>query len=635
MFYVDSTVPLGPRIIFTNAQVDRFGSYEGGPQGRVQNTYQVGDTLTWTRGAHSLKFGGDFFRYQGNSFLEAQTRGQYTFLNWDDFAAGRPNAYAQRFGPTQRGHRNWIQGAFAQDDFRVTSSLTVNLGVRLEVYGPVSEINNLTSNLNFDCRQSMGLAGTGPLGCFNLGGNSIELNRYVQPRAGFAWNPRQGKTVIRGGYGMVADFNFLNPVTNQRFLPPFVVTQAISGVANFTGANTWASLIAGTAPIQQEGAGLSGRLRTDVLNYGDVNPTINPHLRNPQVHQFSLGVERELPQGIVLKVGYIGTKSNYLQSSRQVNLNANRPRPAASLADEAARAQEFVASYNAMTGATQRSSTRIDPRFNVVNYYDNSGNSNYHALEVLATRSFRNGYSFQVGYTFSKSLDNVSDGLSNLPNDSASIQDPTNLRGNRGVSGFDVPQRVVVTHVWELPWGKSLANPWLKRIAAGWSLSGISSWRAGFPISFDAGGRLGVANISTLLTGGIMRPNAAGPVTFEPRPAGSPDAPQGLNSDPLAGRRISTYAERIGLSQPLLGNFGTVGRNTHRVMGQANFDWNVYKNTPLTERVSLQLRCEIYNVFNHHSFQDVNRNISNPAFGQYTTPAQGQRFLQLAAVVRF
>jgi len=378
-----------------------------------------------------------------------------------------------------------------------------------------------------------------------------------------------------------------------------------------------------------------GRIRNDVLNYGDVNPTVDPNLANPQVHQWSLGIQRELPASIVLKVGYVGTKSNFLQRNRQVNLNARRPPPAVSLQDEAARAQEFVTSYSNMTGALSRPSTRLDGRFNVVNYYDNSANSNYHALEVLATRSFRGGYSFQAAYTFAKSIDDVSDALVALPNDSAVIQDPTNFRSNRAVSGFDLPQRIVVVHVWELPWGKGLAHPVLRRLFGGWGTSGISQWRAGFPISLDAGARLAVANISTITTGGIVRPNAAGPFSLDLRPAGSPGAPQGLNNDPVAGRRIATYAESLGLSQPLLGNFGTLGRNSHRAIGQTSFNWNVYKNTAITERLNLQLRCEIYNVFNHHSFQTVNRNITNTGFGQYTTPAQNQRALQLGAVVRF
>ncbi|MFB3826299.1 MAG: carboxypeptidase regulatory-like domain-containing protein [Bryobacteraceae bacterium] len=635
IFHVDSTVPLGPRIIFSNGQVDRFGSYEGGPQGRVQNTYQYGDTVSISRGAHTVKVGGDFYRYQGNSFFDVQTRGAYTFLSWDDFAAGRPNLYNQRFGSTQRGHRTWMANAFAQDDYRLRPSLTLNLGVRWELYGPVTEVNGLTSNLVLDCRDSLGLAGTGPYGCFSTGEPSISRNRYIQPRVGFAWNPRQGKTVIRGGYGLVADFNFLNPVTNQRFLPPFIVTQSISGVASFTGGNNWANLVAGTAPIQQSAAGMLGRVRNDVLNYGDVNPAINPKLMNPQVHQWNFGVQRETWNGIVVKLAYVGTKANYLQSTRQINLNAHRPRPATSLEDEAARVQEFVTSYNNMTGASMRSSTRQDPRFNVINYYDNSANSNYHAFEALATRSFRNGYSLQLAYTFSKSIDNVSDGLSNLPNDSANIQDPTNLDANRGVSGFDIPHRIVLAHVWELPWGRGVRNPALRRLVSGWGMSGISSWRSGFPISLDSGARLGVANISTITTGLIMRPNAAGPVQFVPRPAGSAEAPQGLNNDPLAGRRISTYAQQLGLSQPLLGNFGGMGRNSLRANGQPDLDWNLYKTTRISEGLSLQIRCEMYNVFNFHSFQDVNRNISNPAFGQYTTPSLVQREFQLGAVLSF
>jgi hypothetical protein len=637
MFEFDSNLAPGPRIIFSNNDVDRFGHYEGGPQGRVQNTYQYGDTLTWTRGAHTLKFGGEFFRYQGNSVFDVYTRGMYTFLNWSDFAAGIPNQFTERFGGTVRGHRAWLSDGFAQDDYRLTPSLTLNLGFRLETYGPVREVNQLSSNLDFNCRDSLGAAGAGQFGCFTVGNDITSTNYYAQPRIGVAWNPRGGKTVIRGGYGLVADFNFLNPITNQRSLPPFIITQSLSGAAAFSGANSWASLIAGTAQIQREGASMVGRIRNDVLNYGDVSPVIDPGLQNPQVHQWSFGVQRQLPNAIVLKVGYAGTKGNYLQRHRQLNFNARQAPAAVSLADEAARLTAFVTAYNSMTGSAQRSSTRLDPRFNVVNYYDNSANSNYHALEVQAMRSFRNGYSFQAAYTFAKSIDDVSDSLSNLPNDSANIQDPTNFRNNRGISAFSLPHRVVVSNVWELPWGSKLANPALRGVLGGWSMSGISQWRTGFPISFDASARLGVANISGITTAGVGRPNAAGPVNFNPVPTGSAGAPTTLVTETGSTQRLSAYAVSLGLSQPLLGNFGMMGRNTHRTIGQANFDWNLYKTVRIRERLSLVLRCEAYNLFNNHTFQDVNRNITNTAFGQYTTtPAtQSSRFLQLGAVVRF
>jgi hypothetical protein len=625
----------GQRVLFSNAQVNTFGPYEGGPQGRVQNTFQYGDTLTWTKGAHNFKFGGDFYRYQANSFFESSSRGVYTFLNWDDFAAGKPTGYTQSFGGTVRGHRTWLNGAFAQDDFRITPTLTLNLGVRFEVYGPISEVNGLSSNLDFNCRTSMGIAGTGLFGCLTVGKDSTATNYYPQPRIGFAWNPGGGKTVIRAGYGLVADFNYLNSITNQRFLPPLVVTQTITGAANFTGGNTYAALVAGTATIQAQGLAQVGKIPTNILNYGDVNPQIDPNLKNPQVHQWSFGVQREIWGGLVLKTSYEGTKGNFLQLTRQTNLNANIPAPATSLADESARTQQFLSSYNAMTGSATVQSTRYDPRFNVVNYYDNSGNSNYHSLQILATRPFRAGYSLVAGYTFGKSIDNVSDALSNLPNDSSLIADPRNLRSNRAISAFDIPQRVVVTHIWELPWGNNMSNKFLSRVLGGWGFSGISSWRSGFPVTFVDGPRLGVTNISVVTTNGTQRPNAAGPVNFNPKPAGSLGTPAGLTGESVAGLRISAYAASIGLSQPLLGNFGNLGRNSNRLNGLTDFDWNVYKNIKITERFSAQLRCEMYNIFNNHSFQDVNRTLTGSTFGQYTDTANNQRLLQLGAVIRF
>lgn len=635
IFDLLTTVPLGPRIRFANAQVAEFGQTDAGPQGRVQNTYQAGDTLTWTRGPHNLKFGGDFFRYQGNSFIDSQTRGFYSFLNWDDFAQGRPNAYVQLFGSTFRGHRTWIQSAFAQDDYRITPTLTLNVGFRMEIFGAVKEVNRITSNLDFNCRDSLGAAGTGPLGCFTIGRDGVGTTYNYQPRLGFAWNPNGGKTVIRGGYGIIADFNFLNPISNQRVLPPYVVTQQITGVNNFTAGNSWANLVAGTAPIQQEGAARVGTLPTDILNYSSVSPVIDPRLRNPQVHNWNLGVQRELVRGLVLKAAYVGNKGNYLQRTRPLNLNANVPAPAASLADELARAQSFVDSYAALTGNARTFSGRLDRRFNVVNYYDNSSNSNFHAFEFTASKRFQDGYSITTAYTWGKSIDDTSDSLMAVPNDDVTTQNPNNLRENRALSGFDVPHRVVVTHVWELPWGRKVRNAALRKLADGWGTSGISSWRAGFPVSFESGPRLGVQNLSAINTAGIIRVNAAGPFEFNPLPAGSSGAPQGLNTDSVAGRRISAYAASLGLTQPLLGNFGALGRNTHRLNGTTNFDWNVYKTTRISERFELKLRCEMYNVFNHHSFRDVSRNISNTAFGQYTTPEQSQRFLQLGAVLQF
>ena len=218
----------------------------------------------------------------------------------------------------------------------------------------------------------------------------------------------------------------------------------------------------------------------------------------------------------------------------------------------------------------------------MVNYYDNSGNSNYHALEVLATRSFRNGYSFQVAYTLAKSIDNVSDGLSDMPNDSANIQDPTNLRNNRGVSGFDVPQRIVVTAcVGDALGQEPAANPVLRRMVAGWGLSRHLELARGLPDLFRcrrAAGR------GQHLHPPHRRHHAAQrlrPGDVQSAPAGSAGRAPGAERRPGRRRAASPPTPRAsGLSQPLLGNFGAIGRNTHRANGQADFDWNVYQEHP-------------------------------------------------------
>jgi hypothetical protein len=634
-FPIHTTAPLGPRIIFQNGQVSSFGESEQFPQGRVQNTFEYADTLSWFRRSHNVRLGADLHRYQANSFFDALQRPVFTFASWLDFANGLPATYSQFFGSSVRGHRVTDQFYFLQDDWKVARNLTVNLGVRTEVNGGVSEVNGLISNLNLNCRDSLGAAGSGPLGCFSIGAPAFHGNTDWAPRLGFAWNPRgDAKTVIRGGYGIAYDFVFLNPITNGRFLPPFIVQGSLSGTSSFNGGNSFANLAAGTAEIQQQLRAQVGRLDPTVLNYGSISPAIDQNLRNPQVQQWNFGVEREVFHSLVIKASYVGTKGNYLERTRPLNLvNDPRAAPATSLADETARLGDFRAVNAAQNGAPATPSNRIDPRFNAVNLVDSSANSNYHAFQFLATKAFRQGYYLLAAYTFSKSIDDVSDALNVLVNDSSGQQNPRDNRNNRAVSQFDVPQRLVITHVWEPVWFKRLHGRFLRRIADGWGFAGISSFQSGFPATFESGPRRGISPAS--LTGGanVLRPNAAGPFSFDPAPTGRAGAPNGLNADPI--QPISAYAASLGLSQPLIGGFGNLGRNAVRLNGLRNFDWNIYKRVAITERVKLQIRAEFYNIFNDTQFAGAQLNISQPAFAQYTRTEYSQRNVQVAARIIF
>ena len=629
-FVIDSTVPVGPRIIFQDASISNFGQWEGLPQGREQRTYQFRDNVSFVRGAHNFKAGFEHFVLQADSTVDASVRPVFNFANWAGFASGTPATYAQNFGDSARAHRQNMQFAFLQDDWKVSRRLTVNLGIRVESPGPMTEANGKLSNLNLDCRDSMGAAGAGAFGCLQVVPQAFARNTNWAPRFGFAYDlGGKGKTVVRGGYGIAYDFTFLNPVTNQRTLAPFIVNGGISGGANFTGENSFGRIVAGTAKIQQDTQALTGKISPTALNFGNVSPTIDPNLANPQVHQFSLGLQHDFG-GFVVKAGYVGTKGNYLPRTRMLNLIANPPAPAVSVADETARLPQFTAANAGATGNSVLRSNRLDPRFNTINFVDSSANSNFHSAQFEVQRRLSRDFLFTAAYTIGKSIDDNSDVLGVLINDSSNQQNPLNNRDNRAVSQFDLPQRLVMTHVWQLPFFKGVVNPFARQALHGWSFAGNASFRSGFPVTLESGARRGVSTPAlTGILNGPVRPNVTGPFSFNPVPQGSAGSPSSVNSDV---QRISTYAESLGLSQPLLGNFGSLGRNRHRLNGETNFDWNIYKDFALgrDSGAKLQFRTELYNVFNNTSFQDVNRNITGAAFGQYTTVAQNARLLQMA-----
>ncbi len=400
-----------------------------------------------------------------------------------------------------------------------------------------------------------------------------------------------------------------------------------------TGANSFANLVAGTAQLQTDTKAQVGKLSTTVLNFGAVSPAISQNLRNPQVHQWNLGIEHEIV-GFVVKASYVGTKGNYLSRSRDINLIAQRVPPAASLADETARLAEFQAANSGLSGGATKYSNRIDRRYNGVLLVDSSANSNYNSGQFEVLRRYGHGLMLNANYTFAKSIDDGSDVLGVLVNDSSNQQDPLNNRNNRGPSQFDLRHRLVISHTWELPFFKTSSSSFLKAALGGWAFSGATSFRSGFPVNLAAGARRALTPSTVIGGGANVRPNVLGPVNIKWQPSGSAGAPDGT-ARPDGVQSVSTYATSLGLSQPLLGNFGNLGRNVLRLNGEQNFNWNVYKRFAIGERMSVQIRAEMYNVFNNTAFQDVDLTISSPTFGQYITTTGDSRYFQLGARFMF
>jgi hypothetical protein len=600
-----------------------FGTDPILPQGRIQNTFEQQDSVTHVMGAHTLKFGGEFDRVQANSYFDNNINGTLTFLTLANFLQNVPFAYTQGFGNTERGNRVSNAAAFIQDDWRVTRTLTVNLGLRYEFNFGVSEVNGILSNLNTSLTSTpIGGAGAGPLGAFYTGGSYFK-NRYNPgPRVGFAWNPRSGKTVIRGGYGIAYDFIFLNPITNGRFLPPFYYGLSLPQGQVGVGANSVANILAGTSTFQQQGNATVGTFGTTIKNFGAVT-YIDPNLRNPQTQQFSLTVERQLFQGWVARVGYSGSKSDFLQATLPKNFLApGLFTPPATLAQQ--QAQQAAGIYSALnsglSGSPTTTSNRIDPRFNNVSVVTSAATSSYNSLQASLSRRFAGWYGFSLAYTWSKSIDDISDALGVLETDIASPQDPFNLRNNRAVSAFDVPQRVVLLNEFTSNF-KGISNTWVRQAVNGWQLSGNFQAQSGLPEDLLAGTVAGLTDGTLLGGNGGQRPNLIGPlhVALQPNPGGGANNPNLIPNS--------------GLAQPLVGQFGSLGRNVLRLNPLIQSDMAISRVFSLKpERMKFKIQAQFFNLFNNTTFSLPGVSLSSPStFGYYSATDTNSRRIALLA----
>jgi hypothetical protein len=602
-----------------------FGALESAPASRVFNVFQVNEIFSHLRGRHVLRVGADLRKIEDNSVNASNSRGVFTFASLNQFLAGQPSAWTQLFGNTSRGFRTGLYGFFVQDDWKLKPTITINAGLRWEIQGALSDAGGSTSILDPRSTGAIGVAGAGPLGSFRLGGDAVGANPFnIAPRFGFAWNPHAGKLVIRGGYGIYWDSFTFSPLAASRSVPPFNYSPSLSCVSaptcQITGGNSFQNLLQGTALIQAQTQAQVGGFDS-LTNFKSVT-TSDPHLDNPYVQQFSLGIERQMPANSVVTLGYVGTKGTQLTRLAAINPLLRRPAAATSVADETARLSQFQAAAAAENGP---GNARLDPRFDQVNLHEAGGSSIYHSLQIEWKKGFSHGLQFQASYTWSKSIDDASDFSPTIQaNDNSFAQDASNPRAERAVSNFDIAHRVLVTGIWRIPFFHHLSGA-PKKLLDGWSFESVNLWQTGIPATVLSGTRRGIADVN--LDGNLI-------------PTGADNTR--ANCAAGASFRLGDASAIQGFSQPLLGNNGTCGRNTIRMNHLANFDWSLFKETTLTERgwmgsapLTLQLRAEAYNVFNvpFLTAQTDNwRTVASPGFGLYNSAAATRR-LQLAARV--
>jgi len=531
------------------------------PRGRVSSAFQLVDNVTWTRGSHSFKFGGEYRKAMVDSFADQLARGRLNFNNLADFLAGvvSTSGTALLRGATRRETFTNNFGFFAQDDWKVTPRLTLNLGLRYEYLGVLQEKQNRLSNFLFD----RGLVRVGESGLDNVW--NPDYNNFA-PRLGFAYDVwGKGKTVVRGAFGMYYDTPSQDYFLLQGFQnggPGSLGLNPLPGLGVFNVTFPAAATIPFGPNVPIFGAATGGLPTSNIALFAtDIKQ------RTPYSFNYNFNVQQQLFKGTVLQASYVGSQGHLLYRVRDINQAT--PGPAA-------------------TRQSRRPFNGRFPQYSFINYLEASANSHYKAFQTYLRQRLTNGLNLYVSYTYSKSIDDASNGIYGGTRGVSYPQDSYNLRAERAASSFDVRNRFTFNFVYDLnflpeKFGKN-------RLTEGWQMSGIYTAASGIPIT---------AFLSTDVSG-------TGELNDRPNQTGDP------NSGPRTPRQwFNTAAFTI----PAAGTFGNAPRNSIIGPPVNIFDFSLNKTTRIVENVSLQFRAEAFNLFNRPNFSLPNVDRNSSAFG--------------------
>ncbi|WP_158750962.1 carboxypeptidase-like regulatory domain-containing protein [Acidobacterium sp. S8] len=593
--------------------------------------YQVRDDLSWTRGAHSLKFGAGYMRMDKNQQVQADTQGDYTFNSssysgdsYVNFLLGFANSYQQL---QQQLIAHWVNNTYsfyAMDNWHVMPQLTLNLGIRYDGLPHVYEKNNRTSNFvqaDFNPADAQIPASDGTLdpngpGFSQPAGaaqayylNGVQLagvngfprglvhNSYgtVQPRVGFAYDVLgNGKTVIRGGYGLFFERVQGNDIYGTDINAPWSAQPSVNGIY-FSNPNT------------NNQTGATAAVPVTPLNFS----ALDLNYRNPATQQFSLGVQDELAPSIVMAVQYVG-----MTGWNQNDIRAINTLP---LTDTNNLANPYD-QREAVANGANANLYRQYPGWANIGKTENATNSNYHSLQAALRMENKHGLSLQLAYTWSHEIDIQSGDLTSFPlaGSSGQLSNPFNQDYDRGSGLIDRRHIFNANYIYDLPFFLHSSNGLARSLLGGWQISGITTAQSGTPTNVNYG-----TDVLGLGGNAANRPNLVGNVSypkkqlawFNPASFAAPTAPWagGVNS-----------------------GFGNAGKDTIVSPGLFNWNLSLFKEFRITsaEGPRFQLRAESYNTFNHTEFQNVSQGFTSSNFGQLTS-TYDPRVLQFGAKFLF
>jgi len=610
-----------PKITVASGGFSVIGATNSIPRSRVDSNWHFIDNYSWKSGRHDIKFGYEFRRTTIQLIQDNTYRGRLSFPDLSTFLEGDPNGGKITQGNSKRHSFENNHGLYIQDSFRWTPRLTLNYGMRWDYFGVVGEKNNLF--YQFD-PTSGSVVPTGQL-------YDKDLNNFA-PRIGFAYDVTgKGRTVVRGGWGLFYDAFaqdiFLGHAPyNCAFCPGAAYTGFGPGAISSAGAN--AGPLSSTTPVFSGFSGL-----------GDFFGTAK-NIRTPYTQNFNLNLQQQFGKAFV-QVGYVGARGTKLFRFRDLN----QPSQAQITAFDTSTAPGgqcfgFVAPNCPIAGfdgpdGVHFNVARPFGNYFYVNQEESSASSTYHALQTSLNVNNWHGLTSAVNFVWSHSIDNASDSEDFIPN---AAQPNNSLAPNleRGNSNFDIRRRFTWNFGYELP--KMSGS--MAKLKNGWGLDGVLNLQDGQPFQLNY-------NFEGDYSGsgeGFDRPDVVGPIRYGKAPFNFLDLTSFQVPCTFGNTTALTIPDPPNPPLPTTGDsnclagtrhFGNLGRNALRGPAFKEVNLSLFKNTLLTERITLQFRAEFFNVFNHPNFANPNlpNFITDPAsagIGTIASPTPGRGLGPLA-----